>query len=67
MDINSKRENLESAISYGVGISGFSVASLADLTSMAQSAIVFLTLLVVAIRLAHDAVRFIRFIKSNEK
>jgi hypothetical protein len=59
------QENYKAAVSYIVGFAGITLPSLTDLTHIAQSLTVIGGLFIVVIRLAHDTIRLIRFLKSK--
>ena len=63
--IEQKQEIVQSAISYTGGATMLGAASLADLASTAQSVGLILGCLVIAVRLAHDIIALVRFIKKK--
>ena len=63
--MQGKQETLDSAVSYTVGGGGAAIASLVEISNVAQSIAIVLGCIVVAIRLVHDAVRLYRFIKNK--
>ncbi len=64
MQINN--DHIESAISYTVGGSGFLIAHMADLTNAVQFTTIVFACLVVGVRLTHDIIKLIRYIKNGK-
>lgn len=64
--INGKEDLIQSAVSYGSGGTMITFATLADLASNAQALALIAGSLIVLIRLIHDVVALIRFIKNKE-
>jgi hypothetical protein len=62
---NTHNETVESVASYTVGLTGLTIASLADLATVAQSLTIIAAFLVVIIRLAHDGVRLVRYVRNK--
>ncbi len=67
IDFNEKRENVESALSYATSGTGFMVGAMFDLTGLFQFLILVLSFIVLCVRLAHDTVRFYRYLTRQEK
>ena len=67
MNINEKRENVESVLSYATSGTGLAVGSMIDWTGTLQLLILVLSLVLLVIRLAHDTVRFYRYLTRQEK
>lgn len=65
--ILEKQEAVQSAVSYGSGGGLIGLASLPDLAHFAQDWAIILGCLVVAVRLIHDAIALVRFIKKKPK
>ncbi|CAB4139837.1 hypothetical protein UFOVP353_52 [uncultured Caudovirales phage] len=65
--IQQKNEALESVSSYAIGGGGAMMAFLIDLSNLAQAMAIIFGCLVVLVRLVHDSVRLIRFIRDNNK
>lgn len=60
-----KQETVDSMQSYVIGGTGITLASLADVASAFQSIAIILGAIVVAIRLIHDAVRLLHYLKTK--
>ena len=62
--ITQKQETAQSVISYsaGGGLVGF--ASLSDIASYAHQWAIILGCMVVAVRLAHDAIKLVRYVRK---
>lgn len=65
IDFNEKRENVESALSYATSGTGFAVGAMFDLTGFLQFLILVLSFVVLCVRLAHDTVRFYRYLNHK--
>ena len=61
-----KQENVESVQSYLIGGAGITLASLADVANAFQSVAIIIGCFVVAVRLIHDAVRLLHYLKSRK-
>ena len=65
--VSTKYEPGQSAISYLSGSSLASASLLSDVTTIAQLIALSLGCIVVAIRLVHDCIVLVRYIKSGDK
>lgn len=61
----TKHETADSMTSYAIGGGSVFIASLVEVATYAQSIAIILGCLVVAIRLVHDSVRLIRYLKEK--
>lgn len=60
-------DSTQALISYGTGGGSVAFAWLLDISTTAQAVAVILGMLVVALRLAHDILKFIRYLKEDHK
>ncbi len=60
-------ENIDSAVSYGMGGFAYIIASLPTVADTAQHIAIILGCLVVVVRLAHDTMRFLKFLRTGKE
>ena len=65
--VNTKYEAGQSLVSYASGSGLASASLLSDVSSIAQVTALSLGCLVVAIRLVHDCIVLVRYVKSGDK
>lgn len=61
------KEAAESLVSYGIGGGGAIIASLADMSQVAQALAICVGCIIVCIRAIHDAVKLYRYIKKGKE
>ena len=64
--MHKSHELYNSAVSYGIGVFSLIIASLPEIANVAQNLAIILGCGVVAIRLAHDALRFLHYIRDGK-
>lgn len=67
MDFQEKKEVFEGSVSYGLGCGSVWLGWVCQATDFWQAAALFLGVIVVGIRAAHDALRLYRSIKNGGK
>ncbi len=60
-------ENIDSAVSYGMGGFAYLIGSLPQIADTMQHIAIILGCLVVAVRLAHDTMRFVKFLRTGKE
>ena len=67
IDVNQKRETADSLISYGVGGGGVSISMLSQYEPQISFTILVISLIVVLVRLVHDGLKFLDYLKDRKK